>query len=94
MCNRSAGCLRAVQVVSLGTNILSRRYEFQADSFAVSLGHAEHLKGALRKLDAKNRSAQNVDPYYSAYHYSHPPLIERLRAIEAESDHSDTRKTQ
>jgi hypothetical protein len=23
------------------------------------------------------------DPYYSMYHYSHPPLLERLRAINA-----------
>ena len=73
------------------TNILSRRYEFQADNFAVKLGHAEHLKGALRKLDAKNRSAQNVDPYYSAYHYSHPPLVERLKAID---DIIDNKKAQ
>lgn len=25
------------------------------------------------------------DPLYSAYHYSHPPLLERLRAIEKRS---------
>ena len=81
----------SVQVASLLTNILSRRYEFQADDFAVGLGHAQDLKAALRKLDAKNRSAQNVDPYYSAYHYSHPPLVERLRAID---ENLSAKKTQ
>ncbi|RWW59940.1 hypothetical protein BHE74_00033094 [Ensete ventricosum] len=30
----------------------------------------------------ENLSAMNTDPWYSAYHYSHPPLVERLAAIE------------
>lgn len=24
----------------------------------------------------------NTDPWYSAYHYSHPPLVERLAALD------------
>jgi STE24 endopeptidase len=24
----------------------------------------------------------NTDPWYSSYHYSHPPLVERLQALE------------
>ncbi|KAG1362371.1 hypothetical protein COCNU_10G005900 [Cocos nucifera] len=30
----------------------------------------------------ENLSAMNTDPWYSAYHYSHPPLVERLAALE------------
>lgn len=30
----------------------------------------------------ENLSAMNTDPWYSAYHYSHPPLVERLAAID------------
>ncbi|CAN6244987.1 unnamed protein product [Urochloa humidicola] len=30
----------------------------------------------------ENLSAMNTDPWFSAYHYSHPPLVERLRALE------------
>ncbi|BDA43105.1 CAAX prenyl protease 1 homolog [Coccomyxa sp. Obi] len=71
------------EVVGLLTNILSRRFEFQADAFAVSLGKGEELKEALKILDAKNRSAVNVDAWYSAYHHSHPPLVERLTAVDA-----------
>lgn len=71
-----------MQVLGLLSNIMSRRYEYQADNFAASLGHSEDLKQALRKLDAKNRSAVNVDPLYSLYHHSHPPLVERLAAID------------
>ena len=37
---------------------------------------------ALLKLEEENKSAMNVDPWYSSYHYSHPPLAERLRAID------------
>lgn len=35
------------------------------------------------KLQEENLSAMNTDPWYSAYHYSHPPLVERLAAIDA-----------
>ena len=35
------------------------------------------------KLEEENKSAMNVDPLYSSFHYSHPPLAERLRAIDA-----------
>jgi STE24 endopeptidase len=29
------------------------------------------------------QGAVNTDKLYSAYHYSHPPLVERLAAIDA-----------
>jgi STE24 endopeptidase len=59
------------------------RYEFQADAFAVSLKQEDHLTEALKILDKENKSDFVVDRLYSQYHYSHPPLIERLRAIQA-----------
>jgi Zn-dependent protease with chaperone function len=34
------------------------------------------------KIQEENLSAMNTDPWYSAYHYSHPPLVERLSALE------------
>lgn len=37
---------------------------------------------ALLKLEEENKSAMCVDPLFSAYHYSHPPLAERLMAID------------
>ena len=30
------------------------------------------------------QGAVNTDPLYSAYHHSHPPLVERLAAIDAQ----------
>lgn len=58
----------------------TRKNEFQA-AFAVDLGHAPALKTALTKLAIENLSNMNPDKFYSAYHYSHPPLVERLGAI-------------
>ncbi len=51
--------------------------------FAAKLGRAEDLRGALLRLDQKNRSAQNVDPLFSLFHHSHPPLVERLSALDS-----------
>ncbi len=54
----------------------------QADGFAVGLGKGEQLRSALLKMQKENKSSMSVDPLYSAYHYSHPPLEERLAAID------------
>lgn len=62
-------------------NALSRLHEFQADAFAVELGRARPLAMGLVKLQKKNLGDMNPDPLYSAYHFSHPPLSERLAAL-------------
>ncbi|TPX35365.1 Ste24 endopeptidase [Synchytrium microbalum] len=62
-------------------NVLSRAFEFQADLYAVTLGHAAKLKTGLQKIHLKNLGSLRTDSYYSAWHYSHPPLVERLEAI-------------
>ncbi|XP_060218554.1 CAAX prenyl protease 1 homolog [Lycium barbarum] len=69
-------------LVSFGLNLVSRAFEFQADAFAKKLGYAAPLRAGLVKLQEENLSAMNTDPWYSAYHYSHPPLVERLAAID------------
>uniref|UniRef100_A0A7S0RQZ8 CAAX prenyl protease n=1 Tax=Chlamydomonas leiostraca TaxID=1034604 RepID=A0A7S0RQZ8_9CHLO len=70
------------EVINFGLHVLSRTFEFQADGFAVKLGHGGKLKDALLRLEEENKGAMHVDPWYSAYHYSHPPLVERLNAID------------
>ncbi|RRT57894.1 hypothetical protein B296_00027467 [Ensete ventricosum] len=69
-------------LVNFGLNLVSRTFEFQADAFAKKLGYAKALCAGLIKLQEENLSAMNTDRWYSAYHYSHPPLVERLAAIE------------
>ncbi|GFZ16919.1 peptidase family M48 family protein [Actinidia rufa] len=69
-------------LVSFGLNLISRSFEFQADAFAKKLGYGVPLRAGLVKLQEENLSAMNTDPWYSTYHYSHPPLVERLAAID------------
>ncbi len=68
-------------IVGFLVNLNSRRNEFQADRFAVDMGYGELLQSALVKLHVENKGNLNPDHLYSALHYSHPPLIERLDAI-------------
>ena len=62
----------------------SRRYEYQADAFAAKvMDEPRSLIGALRKLNEKNLSNLTPHPLYSGFYYSHPTLLERERALEA-----------
>lgn len=65
-------------------NLITRIHEFQADAFAVKLGHGDSLGKGLIKLQLENLGNMNPDKWYSTYHYSHPPLVERLEAINQE----------
>ena len=65
-------------------NALSRRHEFAADAFALRSGAtAAELGTALRKLSEKSRHLPVTHPLYSRVYHSHPPLLERLRAMGA-----------
>src|SRR5205809_3048580 len=63
-------------------HILSRHFEYEADSFArATMGETQSFVQALRKLSEKNLS--NLMPHwlYSSFYYSHPTLLERERAL-------------
>lgn len=63
-------------------NAWSRRHEYEADAFAkAAVRAAEPLVGALRKLHEKNLANLTPHPAYSAFHYSHPTLVEREQAL-------------
>ncbi|BFZ55648.1 zinc metalloprotease [Savitreella phatthalungensis] len=68
-------------VLQLAMNMLSRKHEYEADAFAKDLGKGDELCQALVKLQVKNLSTMDPDPWFSAYHHSHPTLTERLRAV-------------
>jgi STE24 endopeptidase len=60
----------------------SRRFEYEADAFAhATMGDAQPLVQALRKLTEKNLSNLMPHPLYSGFYYSHPTLRERERAL-------------
>lgn len=64
-------------------NWLSRKYEYQSDAYSLNLNpSATDMKGALIKLSQKNLSNLFPHPLYVIFHYSHPPLLARLKAID------------
>ncbi|KFZ02509.1 hypothetical protein V501_09542 [Pseudogymnoascus sp. VKM F-4519 (FW-2642)] len=75
-------------VIKLLMNILSRRYEFQADEFAQKLGYSTELAKSLIKLQIQNLSTMDADWMYATYHFSHPILSERLGALGWHGDKS------
>jgi STE24 endopeptidase len=69
-------------VLSVIMNALSRRNEYEADRFAAeTIQHPQHLIEALKKLYAGNLSNLMPHPFYVFLNYSHPPLLQRMRAI-------------
>ena len=68
-------------LIKLGMNILSRKFEFEADAFAVKLGYSTELAKSLIKLQIQNLSTMDADWMYASYHFSHPILPERLGAL-------------
>lgn len=69
------------QLVNLAMTLLTRRNEFQADAFAAEKGRSEELATGLLQMMQENKGDLNPDPLYAWYHFSHPHLIERLRAL-------------
>lgn len=69
-------------IIKLGMNIISRRFEFQADEFARNLGYKKELAASLIKLQIQNLSTMDADWMYASYHFSHPILSERLKALD------------
>jgi STE24 endopeptidase len=64
----------------------SRRFEYEADAFArATMGDAQPLVQALRKLSEKNLSNLTPHPFYSGFYYSHPTLLEREQALKTEA---------
>ena len=68
--------------IDLLQKFLIRRNEYQADEFSCSLGYGEKLKSALVKLSKQNKSSLDPDPLYSFINYTHPTLVERVKAID------------
>jgi len=69
-------------LIGLITNIISRENEFAADMFVRENYNAVFLGDALKKLSVKNLSNMMPHPLYVFFHYSHPPLLQRLEKLE------------
>jgi STE24 endopeptidase len=69
-------------VISIFSNILSRRHEYEADAYAVSTYRKpESMISALKKLTVDNLSNLTPHPLKVFLTYGHPPVLERIRAI-------------
>ena len=62
-------------------NYISRKNEFEADSYAKETYNGDDLSLALKKLSVDSLSNIYPHPLYVFFHYSHPPLIKRLKAL-------------
>lgn len=63
------------------TSRWSRRHEFEADAFATQHANPSDLTTALVKLYRDNASTLTPDPLYVAFHYSHPPALDRITRL-------------
>jgi STE24 endopeptidase len=68
-------------VTGLLMSMLSRKNEFEADAYARQTYNGNALANALKKLSVDNLSDLYPHPVYVFFHYSHPPLLKRLQAI-------------
>ncbi len=72
-------------VLSVVMQILSRKNEYEADRFAAeTLDNPDSLVNALKKLSAANLSNLTPHPFYVFLNYSHPPLLQRVQAIQGD----------
>ncbi len=68
-------------------NYFSRRHENEADRFSYKLtGNNESMISALVKLSKDNLSNLHPHPLYAIFHYSHPPVLKRIRRIKNLAD--------
>lgn len=76
----------ALEIVSpllnLFVNFRSRKAEYLADAQATEEGYGEALVSGLKKLAKENFSHLSPSPMLVKLRYSHPPMSERIAAIE------------
>ena len=65
------------------TSYISRQREFAADDFSIEYTEVESMISGLLKLSKDNASNLTPDPLFSSYYYSHPPIAERVKSLEA-----------
>ena len=69
-------------IMGIGMNMLSRKNEYEADAYAKETYSGEALGSALKKLSTDNLSNLTPHPLYVFFNYSHPTLLQRLRALQ------------
>lgn len=68
-------------VTGLLMSLLSRKNEYEADAYAKQTYSGVALSEALKRLSVDTLSNLYPHPAYVFFHYSHPPLLQRLEAL-------------
>ncbi len=68
-------------LLGIGMNYMSRKNEYEADRYAREQYDGEALAIALKKLSSDHLADLYPHPYVVFVHYSHPPILERLKAL-------------
>jgi STE24 endopeptidase len=68
-------------ITGLFMSLLSRKNEFEADAYAKETFDGNSLSNALKRLSVDSLSNLYPHPAYVFFHYSHPPLLQRLAAL-------------
>jgi STE24 endopeptidase len=67
-------------------NVLSLKFEREADAYAVDLMSGDAMAGALTTLASDNLATLFPHPWYETFHYDHPPIPERVRYVREMDD--------
>lgn len=67
-------------------NLLSQKFEYEADEFSARLVPGNNLISGLKKLSALNLSNLTPHQLYVLFHHSHPTLKQRIDRILSVSD--------
>ncbi|GAB1401522.1 hypothetical protein MASR1M68_04330 [Elusimicrobiota bacterium] len=71
-------------VLSIIQNVISRKYEYESDKYAVeTYKKPEAMIEALKKLSVDNLSNLTPHKFKVFLEYSHPPVLERIKAIKS-----------
>lgn len=80
----------------IASNWLTRRYEYQADQFAVegfSKNFAQDLVNGLKGLYKENKAHLNPHPLFVWLNHSHPTLVQRVKWIRSLNTRKEGRDT-
>lgn len=68
-------------ILGIFMNVISRKNEYQADKYAKDNYNSEHLVSGLIKLSVKNLSNLTPHSLDVFLNYSHPTLLQRIKAL-------------
>ena len=69
-------------LLSIPSNTISRKHEYEADAYAKECAGQEAIESALKKLYQENLGNLTPHPFVVMIEYSHPPLSQRLSALD------------